>query len=73
LVEGDAVTVHDLLRVASILVGRGLDVAIQVSDPRASAHHARLHVDGAHVAIEDLESRNGTQVRGQKIPPNHPV
>jgi pSer/pThr/pTyr-binding forkhead associated (FHA) protein len=73
LVEGDAVTFHDLPRVASILVGRAADVAIQLSDPRASGRHARLHVDGARVEIEDLESRNGTRVRGQRIPPNQPV
>jgi pSer/pThr/pTyr-binding forkhead associated (FHA) protein len=73
LVERDGVKVHDLPRMASLLVGRGVDVAVRVTDPRASARHARLHVDGWRVTIEDLESRNGTQVRGQRIPPNEPV
>ncbi len=73
LVQDGVVTFHDLPRVATILVGRAADVAIQLSDPRASSRHARLRVDGARVEIEDLESRNGTQIRGQRIPPNQPV
>ena len=73
VVEGDAVTRHDLPTTASIVIGRGLDVAIRVGDPRASARHARLQVDGPLVSIEDLESRNGTEVRGERIPPNQPV
>jgi two-component system, NtrC family, response regulator AtoC len=73
VVEGDAVTVHDLPAIASVLVGRGGDAGIQLTDPSASARHARLHVQEGRVSIEDLASRNGTQVRGQKIGANQPV
>jgi two-component system, NtrC family, response regulator AtoC len=67
VVEGDSVTLHDLPDLASILIGRGAQVDIQLADPSASARHARLYVDGDSILIEDLASRNGTQVRGQRI------
>jgi two-component system response regulator AtoC len=66
-VEGDAVTVHDLPERGSLIVGRGETVDVRLTDPRASARHCRVHVDGGGVSIEDLGSRNGTHVRGQKI------
>jgi two-component system response regulator AtoC len=66
-VEGDAVTVHDLPERGTLVVGRGEDVDVRLGDPGASARHCRLHVEGGRVVIEDLASRNGTQVRGQRI------
>ena len=48
-------------------MGRGEDVDVRLRDPGASARHCRLHVEGGRVAIEDLGSRNGTQIRGQRI------
>ena len=35
--------------------------------PDVSRHHARIDVDGPHVWIEDLGSKNGTFVNGQRI------
>ena len=67
VVEGESVTVHDLPESGSLLAGRGADVDIELTDPSASAHHARIHVEGGRAAIEDLGSRNGTQIRGQRI------
>ena len=67
VIEGDAVTVHDLPAHGSLLAGRGTEVDIELKDPGASAHHARVYSDGGQVAIEDLGSRNGTQIRGQRI------
>src|SRR5258708_33927686 len=68
VVEGESVTVHDLPAMGSVLVGRGDEVDVQLADPSASARHARLQVgDTGRVTIEDLGSRNGVQVRGQRI------
>ena len=69
VVEGELVTAHDLPEEGTILVGRGDEAAIRLVDPSASARHARVHVQGGAVSIEDLDSRNGTQVRGQRIAP----
>jgi two-component system response regulator AtoC len=67
VVEGDSVTVHDLPETGSVGVGRGAEANVQLADPSASAQHARLHVAGGRIEIEDLGSRNGVQVRGQRI------
>jgi DNA-binding NtrC family response regulator len=66
-VEGDTITVHDLPERGRIAVGRGEDVDVRLSDPGASARHCILHVEGGRVTIEDLGSRNGTEIRGQRI------
>jgi hypothetical protein len=63
VVEGDAVTVHGLPARGSVLVGRVVDVDVQVADPSASARHARIHSKDGAVLIEDVSSRNGTEVR----------
>jgi len=66
-VEGDVVTVHDLPERGALTIGRGDDVDVRLTDPGASARHCTIHVEGRRVAIEDLGSRNGTQIRGQRI------
>jgi DNA-binding NtrC family response regulator len=66
-VEGDAINVHDLPERGRVTVGRGEDVDVRVTDPGASTRHCILHVEGGRVAIEDLGSRNGTLIRGQRI------
>ena len=49
------------------LVGRAPDAAVWLDSPKVSRHHARVVVDGRHANIEDLGSKNGTFVRGQRI------
>ncbi len=73
VVEGELVSVHDLPETGMLLVGRGADVDVSIADPGASARHARLHVDQGAISIEDLGSRNGTQVRGQAVPAHEKV
>jgi DNA-binding NtrC family response regulator len=73
VVEGDAVTVHDLPRRGGMLIGRSHDADVQVADPSSSARHARLSTYDDSVVIEDLGSRNGTHVRGQRIAPSDRV
>ena len=49
------------------LVGRGPDCDIRLGDPLVSARHARLtQADGVY-EVEDLGSRNGTRVNGERI------
>jgi two-component system, NtrC family, response regulator AtoC len=72
VVEGEAMATHDLPERGSLLVGRATDADVLLADPSTSAKHARVLVGGGGVSIEDLGSRNGTQLRGQKIPPNEP-
>jgi hypothetical protein len=60
------------LRAGEHVVGRDAGVAIRLPAQSVSAPHARLIVtpDG-RVLVRDLESRNGTFVNGNAIPPAH--
>jgi DNA-binding winged helix-turn-helix (wHTH) protein len=53
-------------RTESVL-GRSLDADIRFDVPGVSRRHARIVVDGEHVALEDLGSQNGTYLRGERI------
>ena len=49
------------------LIGRGSECGIRIASSTVSRVHARLSVDGASATIEDLESKNGTYLRGNKL------
>ena len=49
------------------LVGRGRRVAVWLDSPTISRRHARIVVAGLQATVEDLGSRNGTFVRGEKV------
>lgn len=57
------VPLHD----GEMVIGRDPAVAIPVSFPLTSWHHARLTVSFRGVTIEDLGSKNGTRVRGERL------
>ena len=49
------------------VLGRSFDADIRFDVPGVSRRHARIVVDGGHVALEDLGSQNGTFLRGERI------
>ncbi len=49
------------------ILGRDALAGIRVPSESVSRRHARLTVAGAAAAIEDLDSKNGTYVRGRRI------
>jgi DNA-binding winged helix-turn-helix (wHTH) protein len=49
------------------VIGRDPQVAFPVESRSASWHHARLTVTDDHTRIEDLGSKNGTLVRGERL------
>jgi DNA-binding winged helix-turn-helix (wHTH) protein len=49
------------------VVGREADADICLASPKVSRRHASLKVTGMHATIEDLKSKNGTSVRGERI------
>lgn len=59
---------HDLeLSEGQFAVGRNASCQLSLDDPLVSRRHALLTVSDGGVTIEDLESRNGVIVNGQKI------
>ncbi|MDM7917259.1 MAG: SpoIIE family protein phosphatase, partial [Candidatus Eisenbacteria bacterium] len=48
-------------------VGRAAESDVRLADPRVSARHAELQVQGDEIVIRDLGSRNGTWVNDRKI------
>ena len=49
------------------IVGRDPDAAIVLPSSDISRHHARLVVSGFMVTLEDLGSKNGTFLRGERL------
>jgi DNA-binding winged helix-turn-helix (wHTH) protein len=49
------------------VIGRDRGCAVHIDADSVSRHHARLSVDGREITIEDLGSKNGTWVAGERI------
>ena len=49
------------------LLGRVDGAAVCLDSPSVSRRHARIVVSGARATLEDLGSKNGTYVRGEKL------
>lgn len=49
------------------LVGRGPDSVAWIDDPSISRRHALILIADQHATVEDLGSKNGTFVQGNKI------
>lgn len=54
-------------------IGRGEESGFELLDTLVSRRHARIVPAGAGAEIEDLDSRNGTEVNGAELPPHAPV
>ena len=51
----------------SLVVGRGSNVDVALSESSVSRKHLRIHADEDGIAIEDLASTNGTTVNGRAV------
>ena len=49
------------------VLGRDADVAVPLTSPTVSRHHARITISGPIATLEDLGSKNGTYLRGQAV------
>ncbi len=59
---------HALPVGGSISVGRDDSADVRITDELASRLHARFHIEtGGALAVEDLQSSNGTFLRGERI------
>jgi len=55
------------LTVDGFVIGREPDCNLAVPSPTVSRRHAELRLENGQWSIEDLRTRNGTQVNGQPI------
>jgi len=49
------------------IVGREPEAAVWLDSPKVSRHHARITVDGVSAILQDLDSKNGVFVRGERV------
>jgi hypothetical protein len=49
------------------VIGREADAAVRVDDRTISRHHAAIVIGGKTATVEDLDSKNGTFVNGQRV------
>jgi DNA-binding winged helix-turn-helix (wHTH) protein len=62
-----------LLRPGENVIGRARDAAIWIDSEGVSRRHAVLRVTGASAVLEDLGSKNGTWLRGERLRAPTPV
>jgi len=61
--RGEAIEVPE----GDSLIGRDRDCAVHIDADSVSRHHAKLTVRHGEAAIEDLGSKNGTWISGERI------
>lgn len=54
------------LRKREVIVGRGRESDVQLSDTKNSRRHARLRFGEDEIILEDLDSTHGTLVNGNR-------
>jgi pSer/pThr/pTyr-binding forkhead associated (FHA) protein len=67
VVDGQAARRFVPLRRRPIMIGRSSICDLVLADPQVSARHAVVHPTGQGALIQDLRSRNGTFVNGQRV------
>ena len=58
---------HVPLAEGSNLIGRAADASVWIDATGVSRHHARILIDGDNATLEDLGSKNGTYVAGERV------
>ena len=49
------------------VLGRAPDATVWIEAAGVSRQHARIRVEGSEAILEDLESKNGTYLRGERV------
>lgn len=60
-------TARDFEGTCPLVIGRGRDVQLVLSDPEVSRRHARLETQNGTVFLRDLGSSNGTFLNGRRL------
>jgi two-component system cell cycle response regulator len=67
VLAGESVGEMFKLPVGPATIGRGRTSEVSLHDEGVSRAHARIVADGGEIFVEDLESRNGTYVNGDRV------
>lgn len=68
LISKDGFKVQEIeLKSGTIKVGRAKDNDVQLNDPTVSAHHAKIVTVMHNSYIEDLDSKNGVFINGERV------
>jgi pSer/pThr/pTyr-binding forkhead associated (FHA) protein len=68
LISKDGFKVREVeLKSGTLRIGRAADNDIQLNDPTVSAHHAKIVSVMSNSYIEDLDSKNGIFINGERI------
>ena len=59
---------HPLPASGTVSIGRSKDNDVRIDEASISRRHALIHV-GSTLSIEDLDSANGTMLRGSRLSP----
>jgi pSer/pThr/pTyr-binding forkhead associated (FHA) protein len=51
----------------SLTIGRGVNAQLRIADNRVSRSHLRIDLDGDRALVEDLGSKNGSYINGQRL------
>ncbi len=51
----------------TVVIGRGSSAGVRLQHDGVSRQHARVVVDGDRIVVQDLGSRNGTHVNGERV------
>ena len=66
MTKGDGDRVFDIEN-ERIMIGRGQDTQLMFANVSVSRHHAQVEVRDGECFIQDLDSRNGTILNGERI------
>lgn len=56
-----------------VVIGRAPDCHVTIEDPLISRHHAKIVVGEDAAALEDLQSRNGSRLNGERLRGTKPL
>jgi DNA-binding winged helix-turn-helix (wHTH) protein len=56
-----------LLAAGPVVIGRAHDAGVRIDSGGVSRHHARIFIAGHDARVEDLGSKNGTFVNGERV------
>ena len=59
-----------VLVASPLYIGRGSDVDFRLDDSRVSRQHVRVAPADGALSVEDLDSRNGTEINGADVLPH---